>query len=171
MFWEEGAPTSGPSLLSTHLWRHSVLWRDLRYVHVEMPSHMYQLYPHLLQTVVSWPLLRPRGKYISDMVCPWEGIIILEALSGSQKISGLFRQEVIVSRCLYHGSGKEEDRFWWAHTLRFTDSLPSEAEHSQRRSSKAWILEKRISCLCPRPVPFLKISSICPPAFVSTSLM
>ena len=68
------------------------IMKGLRYVHVEMPPHMFQLYSHLLQTVVSWPLLRPRSECISDMVCPWEDIPKLEALSGSWKISGQARQ-------------------------------------------------------------------------------
>lgn len=78
-------------------------------VHVEMPPHMSQFYPHLLQTVVSWPLLRPRSEYINDMACSWESTLILETLSGSQRISELFRQGFLGPE--YHSSKRRKTDF------------------------------------------------------------
>lgn len=39
-------------------------------------SLLSQLFLYLLQTAVSWPLLRPKSKYISDMICSWINIFM-----------------------------------------------------------------------------------------------
>lgn len=132
-----------PVLLILSLWSfvlertspYPVLWRGLYLSTCGRSIHYTQLCPYHFKNCLFGHFSGLDFQHISDMVCLWEDVLMQEALWFSKRFRAVWTRSFRVG-CLNHGLEKEEDI--------------AEADYSwrsKRRPSKAWILEKRISCL------------------------